>query len=61
LSRDAVYEVIAETDGPGTFWRVILRTTDEAHAEATVEQFREAGVPVRIELFKPRPKKRRLN
>ena len=43
------YEVVAQTDGPGTPRRVVVSTKDRDYAEAILEQFREASVPVRLE------------
>jgi hypothetical protein len=56
MTAGTTYEVLAQTDGPGRAWWVVLRTDDRAYAEATVEQFKEADVPVRLETFTPRPK-----
>ena len=43
------YYVLAAVDGRGKPWRNVLSTGDRAYAEATVEQFKEAGVPVRLD------------
>jgi hypothetical protein len=46
------HNVYAQFDGKGTPFRVVLTTSDKDYADATEQQFREAGVPVRIEVFK---------
>jgi hypothetical protein len=59
LSKNSiVFVVVAQTDGPGTRWRVVLRTPDKAYAQATLEQFREAGVSVRVVTFVSRQRRK---
>ena len=53
-----LYYVLAQVDGPGTLYRQVLATSDRAYAEATVAQFREAGVPVRLDEQAPVVKRR---
>ncbi|GLS36504.1 hypothetical protein GCM10010869_20930 [Mesorhizobium tianshanense] len=43
------YQVVAAVDGRGKPWRVVLSTADREYAVATLEQFKEAGVPVPLD------------
>lgn len=44
-----VYRVMAAVNGPMQPWVKILTTADKAYADATVDQFKEADIRVRIE------------
>ena len=44
------FHVEAQVNGPGTYWVKILTTADRAYAVTTVKQFKQAKVPVRMEI-----------
>jgi hypothetical protein len=46
------YEVFAQVHGSGTDFVRVLMTPDEAYAQATLEQMKEAGVRARIDTLK---------
>lgn len=49
FSSKPVFHVLAQIDGPGTAWRTVLKTADRQYAMQRVEQYREAGVNVRLQ------------
>ena len=44
-----VFRVLAQFSGPGTSWKTVLTTADRQYAMMKMEQFREAGLTVRLE------------
>ncbi|MGI6852993.1 hypothetical protein [Mesorhizobium sp. 1B3] len=44
-----VFHVLAQIDGPGAAWKTVLSTADRQYAVQRVEQYREAGVNVRLQ------------
>jgi hypothetical protein len=48
---------MAQVNGPGTPFHQVLYTTDRAYADATVAQYKEAQVPVRLDVNEAKPKK----
>lgn len=48
-SSKAVFFVLIQPSGPGTAWKVVLQTADRKYAMTKLEQYREAGVVVRLQ------------
>lgn len=49
FSSKPVFRVLVQTHGPGTQWKTVLTTADRQYAMTKIEQFREAGVEVRLQ------------
>ncbi|HWK66103.1 MAG TPA: hypothetical protein VNS34_14265 [Rhizobiaceae bacterium] len=49
FSSKPVFHVVAQVNGPGTPWETVLTTADRQYATTKMEQFREAGVEVRLQ------------